>query len=116
MKNDKTYREINLEEQEHNQQKYNRAKRRVRELKEFYSHLSVYLFVIGLLALINFYSNQWEYPWFFWPAAGWGIGLVFHAMSAFRVNPMFNKEWEERKIKEYMEKEDIEYKNTQKWI
>lgn len=116
MKQENTYREINLEEEKLKEQQYIRARARVKELKEFYSHLAGYILVIGFMAIINFYGDQWEYPWFLWPAAGWGIGLAFHAMSAFQVNPLFNKNWEERKIKEYMEKEDKEYENTQKWV
>jgi hypothetical protein len=36
---------------------------------------------------------------------GWGIGLFFHAMKVFNWFPFFNKEWEEKKIKQYMEQE-----------
>ena len=39
-----------------------------------------------------------------YPLAGWGIGIVIHALTTFPVG-IFGKEWEERKIKEYMEKD-----------
>ncbi len=42
--------------------------------------------------------------WFLYPLAGWGIGIVIHALTTFPVG-IFGKEWEERKIKEYMEKD-----------
>ncbi|AST01282.1 hypothetical protein BT10792_02380 [Bacillus thuringiensis] len=39
-----------------------------------------------------------------YPLAGWGIGIVIHGLTTFPVG-IFGKEWEERKIKEYMEKD-----------
>ena len=47
--------------------------------------------------------------WFLWAAFGWGIGIIFHAIKTFNLNPFFGKGWEERKIKEIM-RED-EHKN-----
>ena len=38
----------------------------------------------------------------------WGIGLVFHWLGVFGFQSLgLGKDWEERKIKEMMEKEDI---------
>ena len=91
--------------------KYIRAKERVDELKGFYGNLISYVFVIGLLAVIN-YLTYWDYKWFLWAAFGWGIGLTIHAVRTFRWNPFFNREWEERKIREFMEEED---KETRRW-
>ncbi|SFR31274.1 2TM domain-containing protein [Robiginitalea myxolifaciens] len=85
--------------------KYFRAKQRVEELKKFYGNLTSYVFVIGLLAVIN-YITYWEYKWFLWAALGWGIGLFFHAVRTFRMNPFFNRQWEERKIREFMEEDE----------
>lgn len=92
---------------EPNQEKnYHRAKERVAELKKFYNHLASYIFVVLLLAGVNYYGNEWSYPWFLWVVFGWGIGVAFDAVKAFRINPMFDKNWEDRKIKEFMEKEE----------
>lgn len=88
------------------QEKYRKAKEHVEELKKFYIHLMSYVIVIGFLGGINYFDNQWRYPWFLWAAFGWGIGLAFHAAKTFEINPMYNKDWEERKIKEYMEREE----------
>ncbi|MCK5638887.1 MAG: 2TM domain-containing protein, partial [Flavobacteriaceae bacterium] len=35
----------------------------------------------------------------------WGIGLMFHAYGVFGKNLLFSKDWEERKIKEIIEKD-----------
>ena len=32
----------------------------------------------------------------------WGIVLIFHAVGTFGIPNLFSKDWEERKIKEYM--------------
>jgi hypothetical protein len=37
---------------------------------------------------------------------GWGIGVIFHGMKVFNYMPFFGKDWEEQKIKEFMEKEN----------
>lgn len=87
------------------QEKYERAKKQVEEIKGFYIHLMTYLIVIFFLFLLNVFSNSHTY-WFQWPALGWGIGVLFHANSVFFFKGLFGKAWEERKIKEIMEKDN----------
>lgn len=96
----------------HNEEeRYYQAKKRVEEIKGFYGHLISYVVVnVGLLVL-NLLTSP-KHLWFFWPMLGWGIGLLFHALKVFNYSPFFNKEWEDRKIREFMEKEN-ESKN--KW-
>ncbi|WP_240614700.1 2TM domain-containing protein [Polaribacter filamentus] len=36
-----------------------------------------------------------------------GVFLVFHAAKVFGFPNLFNKDWEERKVKEYMNKKDL---------
>jgi hypothetical protein len=36
---------------------------------------------------------------------GWGIGLIIHALFVFVFGPRFGADWEERKIRELMEKD-----------
>lgn len=91
--------------------KYLRAKERVGELKKFYGNLTSYVLVISGLAAINYYSNHFDYMWFLWAAFGWGIGLFFHAMHTFDLNPFFGKQWEKRKIREFMDEDE----NNNKW-
>lgn len=85
-----------------NESKYLRAKERVTEIKKFYTSLISYVVVIAFLAGLNYYTDKWSYPWFLWAAFGWGIGLTFQAIKTFGLNPFFGKNWEERKIKEFM--------------
>jgi len=86
--------------------KYLRAKDRVERLKKFYGNLTSYVIVISGLAVVNYLTNDWVYMWFLWAAFGWGIGIVFHAIGTFDLNPFFGRTWEERKIKELMRDED----------
>ncbi len=95
--------------------KYLRAKERVEELKKFYSSLAWYIVVIGFLAWLNYYTNGWGYMWFLWAAFGWGIGLVFQAIKAFQLNPFMSKNWEERKLKEFMEEETKDISTKNRW-
>ena len=79
---------------------YQRAANRVKELQRFYGNLISYCLVIPFLAIINFINTP-NQLWFYFPALGWGIGLISHAIQVFGVA----KGWQERKIKELMDKE-----------
>lgn len=92
--------------------KYGRAKKRVDDIKGFYSHLTVYI-IINIVLLVfkldifengefNIPSYHWSYfatPFF------WGIGLLFHGLWVFGPSITSIKKWEERKIEQFMEKE-----------
>ena len=98
--------ETNYQEEE----RYFQAKKRVEEIKGFYGNLIACIAVnIGLM-VINLLTSP-EYLWFFWPMLGWGIGVLFHGMKVFNYMPFLGKEWEDKKIKEFMDKEE-QSKNT----
>ena len=84
--------------------KYQEAKERVEAIKGLYIHLIVYVVVNLLLFSINMIVSP-DSLWFIWPLMGWGVGLFFHALSVFGFGPRFGADWEERKIRELMEKE-----------
>ncbi|ALM19968.1 hypothetical protein JCM19294_684 [Nonlabens tegetincola] len=94
-----------MKPQETYEERYKRAKERVGEIRGFYSHSVVYILVNIGIAGLNYYQNQWEFPWFLFTLGGWGIGLIAHAFAIFGTNPFTGKKWEERKIQEIMEKE-----------
>jgi signal transduction histidine kinase len=58
-----------------------RARRRAAAEAGFYGHLTFYLGVVALLAFINLMTTR--YPWFLWPAMGWGFGIFSHWMGVF---------------------------------
>ncbi|WP_310381973.1 2TM domain-containing protein [Flavobacterium sp.] len=84
---------------------YNRAKKKVEKIKGFYSHLTSYIVVMAVLIFINLKYSP-EYLWFFWTLLGWGTGLFFHAMNVFNFAPFLNTDWENRKIKQFMDEEN----------
>ena len=96
-----------------NEQKYIRAQKRAKDIKGFYIHLMVYLIVNIFLLLLQAISGSGWHVFTSWAsyttAFFWGIGIVFHAFGVFGVNILFGKNWEERKIKEYMEKDKREF-------
>jgi len=88
--------------------KYLRAVERVEDIKGFYSSLIAYCIVIPFLIYINLkYVPQFH--WFWFPMMGWGIGLIFGGFKAFAYNPFLGKNWEERKIQEYMNEDSKQY-------
>ncbi len=85
-------------------ERYQKAKKQVNEIKGFYGHLTSYVIVLVILIYINLKYTP-EYLWFIWTMFGWGIGLFFHAVRVFNWFPFLNKEWEERKIKQFTDKD-----------
>ena len=82
-------------------EKYLRAKKRVDELKNFYYGLVSYCVVIPFLIFIN-YQTYWGYKWFWYPMLGWGLGMAIQGARLIG----FNKGWEQRKVKEFMDSEN----------
>lgn len=82
-----------------------KAKEKVKNQREFYGNLASYCIIIPFLAFINYRTTGWGFMWFLFPLFGWGFGLVMHAMQAFDWNPLLGSNWEERKIKELMNKD-----------
>jgi len=83
---------------------YRKAKGKVAELKGFYSHLFAYIVFNILLAAINILTSP-GYLWFLWISFFWGLAVLGHAWHVFGHNKVLGDEWEEKKIKEYMEKD-----------
>ena len=81
---------------------YERAVKRVKELKGFYGNLISYCIVIPFLIIINLITSP-KGIWFYWPMLGWGIGLLAHGMNVFAIG----KNWEEKKIQEIMNKDNF---------
>lgn len=98
-----------MEDQYIKEQKYIRAKKKVKSIKGFYIHLMVYLIVNGFIILSQSLSGGgWEVFWewqSYSTAIFWGIGLAFHAFGVFGMDILLGKEWEDRKIKELMDKD-----------
>ena len=77
------------------------AMRHVRRIRGFYSHLTQYVTVISILAVINLFSSP-KHIWVFWPAMGWGLGIFFHGLRVFGTMPLLNADWEKRQVEKYL--------------
>lgn len=104
--------EKNYQEEEN----YKAAQKRVKDIKGFYIHLTVYFFVnIGIIVantnLTRFGNYNIEISNFY-TAFFWGIGLAAHWASVFGPGLFLGKKWEEKKIQELMEKDK---EKMQKW-
>ena len=69
----------------------------VRKLKGFYLHLAQYVVVIAALCAINLLTTPHRL-WFYWPALGWGIGILAHAAAIFSWLPFLGVDWEKRQV------------------
>lgn len=88
----------------HEQTNYFKAQKKIQEIKEFYGHLTVYIITMTGLAVLNLVTYP-QHLWFLYPFIGWGLGLAGHGIKTFDYMPYLSQDWEERKIKELMEKE-----------
>jgi hypothetical protein len=104
-----------MDTQLNKEQKYILARKRVEKIGKFYKHLGIYvvvniflsaIFIVGDMndgdsfreALSDYHNYRiWLY---------WGIGIAFQALNTFGVRLFFKKDWEERKIREYMDQQN----------
>lgn len=98
----------NMENSIEDQIKRDKVTKKVKEMRGFYKHLTAYLAVNLFLLLIKVLNLKEHENFFIWgtfsTAIFWGIGLFFHWYSVFGADIVLGKDWEERKIKEMMEK------------
>jgi 2TM domain len=77
------------------------AWRRVRSLRIFYSHLTVYVVVNFVLFMID--ASTPGPAWFYAPLVGWGMLVVLHGLHAYELLPWTTHDWEQRKFRELVE-------------
>lgn len=92
--------------------KYQEALKRVKRIKSFYTHAAVYVVINIMIIIVNIQKLDAGESYFklenFSTAFFWGIGLLSHALSVFMPGIIMGNNWEEKKIKELMEKEKKE--------
>ena len=97
------------------QHAYNEARRRVRGLRFFYMHALVYVGVNALLIVINLITSPHR-PWASAPLMGWGVGLAVHGIMTWSRVGLLGRNWEERKIAEYMARDQVRTLSTEKQL
>ena len=89
--------------------KYQEAVKRVKKIKGFYTHLAVYVVINIALLIMRFQKLHDGDSIFtlrnFSTALFWGIGLAAHGLSVFLPTLILTSDWEQKKIKELMDKE-----------
>lgn len=86
------------------QERYLRARARVHQLRGFYIHVGVFVVVNLYLLVINLVTNA-QSLWFYWPLLAWSVGLAVHALIVFGAGHAIGADWEQRKIREFMERD-----------
>ncbi|MBK5212408.1 MAG: 2TM domain-containing protein [Flavobacteriaceae bacterium] len=94
------------------------ARKKLETLKGFYKHLLVYSIVNIALFIVRgnvleFFQNQSPdknfMEWVDWNILivpiFWGIGLLFHAAKVFQYKFSFIKNWEDRQLKKFIDKD-----------
>ncbi|WP_041521946.1 helix-turn-helix domain-containing protein [Gilvimarinus agarilyticus] len=69
----------------------------VREVKAFYTCVLTYCVIIPFLFVINWMTSP-GYIWAWWPAIGWGVGLLLQGLNAFECFNVFGPGWEKRQV------------------
>ena len=83
---------------------YLKAKKKAREIRDFYINLTLFCLIMPVIITINLIFVP-DFHWFWFSMIGWGTGVVFHGLSAFGFSPFFKKGWEERKLQEFIQDE-----------
>ncbi|GJM03070.1 MAG: histidine kinase [Rhodomicrobium sp.] len=81
---------------------YEQAKKRAENKIGFYIHLAIYAGVNAILAVVDLASSP-EKLWFYWPLAGWGIGVLLHWFAVFYTPANFS--FKEKMIEAELEKQ-----------
>ncbi len=76
------------------------AKERLKAIRDFMYHLMVFIFINGLLVILDVRAGVggqavFGLDWAYWVILFWGLGLVSHAIYAF-----FGDHWIEARIEE----------------
>ncbi len=79
------------------------AYQKVRQIKQFYIKLFVFVVVISLLFVVNLVTTP-ETWWAHWVFLGWGAGLIIRGLKTFDFIPPLGVEWEKRQLEKYLKK------------
>ena len=77
------------------------AWRRIRSLRVFYNHATVYVIANFVLLLIDVSTPG--PPWFYDVLLGWGLFLGLHALYAYELVPWSTLDWEQRTVRKLIE-------------
>lgn len=98
-----------MENIDQNDLRYKEAERKVKKIKNFYVFTFIYFAVNIFILFLNYRELEpgqtiWSLKYFSLPIF-WGIGVIGYGMSVFLPGFLLGNNWEEKKIKELMDKE-----------
>jgi hypothetical protein len=64
------------------EQIYEEARRRVKERKDFYGHLTAWA-IVNIILIVIWALTSRGYPWFLWPLCIWGVFVLFQYLRVF---------------------------------
>ena len=86
------------------EQYYLKTKKKVNEIKGFYVHFGVSILAVFIIVLVNLQFVP-DFYFFWYAVAGICIALFFHWFGVFGFDKLgFGKNWEEKKIQEFINK------------
>ncbi|MEW2922458.1 2TM domain-containing protein [Muricauda sp. ANG21] len=103
---------------------YERAKKRVSQLKAFYSHIALFVVLSTIIIIIktrmlNFIVQHTQIAddhfmeWLDWNILSipiiWGVVLLVHGICVFGLP--FLKKWEARQVQKFLENEESTFRN-----
>jgi len=100
-----------IDVQENEQEILIEAKKNVEKIKKFYAHLTLYIMVNTFLIVLNMMTDA-RFMWSLIVVFSWGIGLVADWMKTYNYHFFLGKDWEDRKIREYMDQQN---KRSSNW-
>jgi len=103
--------------------KLERAEKRVKDIKGFYTHALVYVLVNIFIAVAHYIVEHRFVPdgdlsgWsYLTTPVGWGVGLLVHGLWVFGLGGNnFLRSWEKRKIDQLMKEEKEEFENFKRF-
>jgi 2TM domain len=74
------------------------AWRRVRAMRAFYTHLTIFVGINLILFLVD--TATAGPAWFYVPLLAWGLILALHGLHAYDLLPWTTQGWEQRKVRQ----------------
>lgn len=75
----------------------------VKSLREFWWLLLISLPVIATTAVVNWLTSPGRW-WFVWVVFGLGVALLFKGVQLLGQRSFLGPEWEERKVREFLDR------------
>lgn len=90
-----------------NDGQYHKAAKRVKKLKGFYNHVFIYVLVnlFLIISKILFSDEMFVGIELLYTPIFWGFGLLAHGLSVFLPEAILGSDWEERKIRKIISKD-----------